>query len=659
MDFSTNVSLPWMILGDFNNVLKFDEKSNGVEMTPYEIKDFANCCQHVGLTDMRSIGCLYTWTNNSVWSKIDRAMVNDVWGQNGIYGLAEFLPSGCLFDHSPCVTFDVVGTKQFVLCKKLYNLKGALKELNAKHFGHISIRANDAKRELEAAQLRLHDQPANVHYQLMVAQLRKKAMGVTQGGILLLPYLRRMRHTPLLKIAQKFILFYCNLLGTSCPVRPIELDILKNGPLVSLEQGNSLTRDIFSQEIKEALFGIGDDKSPRPDGYTSCFFKKAWGIVGDNVVETIKEFFSSRSLLKQINHTIITLVPKSNHTPNVGDHRPISCCNVIYKVISKILASRLRPILKTIVDQAQTAFVEGKSMTENIHLAQELMRQYNRKRVAPRCLSKIDLKKAYDLVNWDFLKEVLEGLCFPSRFVEWVMECVTTLTYSVALNGSIHDFFKGKERPPTRGDIMSVQILMDCLSNFGNASGLRMNTLKSSLFTAGIHGQELEEIQALTNIPKVTMPFRYLGIPLASVKLKAELIRVVFQGVEYFWLSIFPIPATIISRIISLCRNFLWRSKKPLVAWRNVCLPKDKGGLGFRDMKSWNLALLAKTLWNILQNDTLWIGWVNQLYLKGASIWDVLLRKDDSPLIKKLLEIRDFILRAKQNEYAAVHKLSS
>ncbi|XP_022846184.1 uncharacterized protein LOC111368907 [Olea europaea var. sylvestris] len=587
MDFSTNVSLYWMILGDFNNVLKFDEKSNGAEVIPYEIKDFANYCQHVGLTVMRSVGCLYTWTNNSVWSRTDRAMVNDVWGQKGIYGLEEYLPSECLSDHSPCVVsifergestrkpfkffnkwtnhevfhglvqvcwnFDVVGTKQFILCKKLHNLKGALKELNAKHFGHISIRANDAKRELKATQLRLHDQPANVHYQLTMAQLRKKAMGLCEAE-------------------RSFYYQQANYL-----VHPIELDILRNGPLVSLEQGSSLTWDISSQEIKEALFSIGDDKSPGLDGYASYFFKKAWRIVGDDVVEAIKEFFLSRSLLKQINHTIIALVPKSNHTPNVGDYRPLSCCNVIYKVISKILASRLRPILETIVDQAQAAFVEVG----------------------------IGLKKAYDSVNWDFLKEVLEGLRFLSRFVQWVMECITTPTYSVALNESLHGFFKGRKGlrqgdllSPflfilcleyfsrmikavsndnefnyhtkcghlkithlafsddlmlfTKGDVMLVQILMDCLSNFGNALGLRMNTLKSSLFAAGIMGKNLKKF------------------------------------------------------------------KHSLISRR-----------------------------------------VNQFYLNGASIWNVLPKKDDSPLIKKLLVIRDFILRAEHNEQAAVHKLSN
>ncbi|XP_022873084.1 uncharacterized protein LOC111392029 [Olea europaea var. sylvestris] len=182
----------------------------------------------------------------------------------------------------------------------------------------------------------------------------------------------------------------------------------------------------------------------------------------------------------------------------------------------------------------------------------------------------------------------------------------------------------------SRRDVISVKILMDCLSKFGLVSGLQLNILKSSLYTTGIHGQLLEDILQLTNVPRDSMPFRYLGIPLALGKLKVscyapfldkittyigawncsslsyagkvELIRAVLQGVEYFVLSIFPIPGTIISRIVSHCRKFLWGSKKPLVTWKDLCLLKDEGGLSLKD-KSWNLALLAKSLWNIQ-----WIG---------------------------------------------------
>lgn len=81
--FGLNCSWSWLVLGDFNNVLKFDEICNGVDVTPYEVKDLENCCLSVGLVDMRSTGCFYTWTNNFVWRKLHRAMVNEAWMQGG------------------------------------------------------------------------------------------------------------------------------------------------------------------------------------------------------------------------------------------------------------------------------------------------------------------------------------------------------------------------------------------------------------------------------------------------------------------------------------------------------------------------------------------------------------------------------------------------
>ena len=83
----------------------------------------------------------------------------------------------------------------------------------------------------------------------------------------------------------------------------------------------------------------------------------------------------------------------------VQDYRPTACCNVTYKVISKILAAHLVPILDSLVDQAQSTFIQGRSMVDNIHLAQELLRKYNRKRVSPRWIAKVDIKKAFDSVN--------------------------------------------------------------------------------------------------------------------------------------------------------------------------------------------------------------------------------------------------------------------
>ena len=126
------------------------------------------------------------------------------------------------------------------------------------------------------------------------------------------------------------------------------------------------------------------------------FLKNAWSIVGTDVSLALKEFFRSGQILKQINHTAIALVPKSIIASRVDEYRPISCCNVIYKVISKILAERLAPILEDLVDPTQSTFVPNRSMVENIYMVQELMRKYSWSRIFPRCVMKVDLRKTYD-----------------------------------------------------------------------------------------------------------------------------------------------------------------------------------------------------------------------------------------------------------------------
>jgi hypothetical protein len=107
---------------------------------------------------------------------------------------------------------------------------------------------------------------------------------------------------------------------------------------------------------------------------------------------------------------------------------------------------------------------------------------------------------------------------------------------------------------------------------------------------------------------------------------RLELIKSVLQGIVQFWISIFPIPGVVISKITSLCRNFLWtgdvlRSKSALVAWKQVCLPKNKGGLTVLDIKARNDSFFTKQLWNIhLKFDSLWIRWVDHYYIPHTFI---------------------------------------
>jgi hypothetical protein len=115
-----------------------------------------------------------------------------------------------------------------------------------------------------------------------------------------------------------------------------------------------------------------------------------------------------------------------------------------------------------LVDKAQAAFVKGRCMADNIHLAQAFILQYNRKRVSPMCMLKIDLRNAYDTVSWNFLHSMLGGLGFPPIFIHWVMTCVSSTSFSVQVNGELFGFFKGK-RGLRQGDPISYSFLIYAL----------------------------------------------------------------------------------------------------------------------------------------------------------------------------------------------------
>lgn len=134
-----------------------------------------------------------------------------------------------------------------------------------------------------------------------------------------------------------FLDFYHGLLGSRSSTSKVKQAIIDKGSVLSLEQQQALNLNFSGEEIKEALFSIHNDKSPRIDGYSSFFFKKSWSIIGSYVIAAIHEFFRSGFFLKEINVTTITMIPKVLSLAVVGDYRPITCCSVLYKTITKLL----------------------------------------------------------------------------------------------------------------------------------------------------------------------------------------------------------------------------------------------------------------------------------------------------------------------------------
>ncbi|XP_024962071.1 uncharacterized protein LOC112502414 [Cynara cardunculus var. scolymus] len=190
-----------------------------------------------------------------------------------------------------------------------------------------------------------------------------------------------------------------------------------------------------NSNMLDALFDIGNDKAPGLDGFSSKFFKAAWSVVGRDVLIGIHNFFYSANLDYQLNHTLLCLVPKVPNASCVTDYRPIACCNVLLKCISKIIAERIKGSLDFLISNAQSAFIPGHQMTDNILLARELIAGYQKSEGEPKCEFKIDIQKAYDTVDWQFLLEMLKGMGFHPVMINWIKSLISSPTFSICVNG--------------------------------------------------------------------------------------------------------------------------------------------------------------------------------------------------------------------------------
>ncbi|KAL0329452.1 UNVERIFIED_CONTAM: Retrovirus-related Pol polyprotein from type-2 retrotransposable element R2DM [Sesamum radiatum] len=319
------------------------------------------------------------------------------------------------------------------------------------HYSHISVRAKEADLALQVAQTHLESNPGDVTVRDSLGDLRKKATflaeaerhfyfqkakihflkqgdrntkffhdmvkrNAARNSIMAITKADGSIITSAPEIAQEFVNFYTSLLGTADQTLPVDDGVFHWGH-------HSL------RSLPQIFVGQSHRQRSKPRSFRLVTIRhQEWADV------------------TTAQHTIIALVPKSEHSPSVADYRPISCCNVIYKVITKIIADRLSPALMQLIDRSQAAFVGGRNITDNIFLAQEMVRQYSRKRISPRCTINVDLRKAFDSVSWTFLSRVLHGYGFPPLFISWIMECVSTTSFSVALNGPTWTF-PGEERP--------------------------------------------------------------------------------------------------------------------------------------------------------------------------------------------------------------------
>ncbi|KAK4384330.1 hypothetical protein Sango_3071600 [Sesamum angolense] len=338
----------------------------------------------------------------------------------------------------------------------------------------------------------------------------------------------------------------------------------------------------------------------------------------------------------------------------------------------RILDLWIREVLDKIISPSQNAFVPGRSISDNVMLAQELFSGYNQCRLPPRCALKVDLRKAYDTVEWDFLVATLHLFGFPIGFIRWIEECVTTPHFSLYLNGEQFIEQDGDFAYHWKCKDLSLFQL-----NFAYDLLLLCKAEKRQLIISkAAHGIRASLLETL-GFQEGHLPVQYLDLPLISSRLTisdyqplfqkidsrihgwegtnlsfagmVQLIKSVLLALGVFWAMAFLLPKGVIKEIDKRLRTFLWKgttaSGYPKVTWDFVCRLLEEGGQGIRDVQALNRALMSRHLWAVISHDrtSIWVDWITHYRLRGKSVWTVSTTKGVWGW-RKMLALRNILL---------------
>lgn len=230
------------------------------------------------------------------------------------------------------------------------------------------------------------------------------------------------------------------------------------GGRLSSVENSRLDYPISEWEIKNAIFNMKPLKVPGPDGIQPIFYHNYWDKVGPVVCKFMKKCFIEGSFPQNLNSCFITLIPKVENPETITQFRPITLCNVSYKILTKVLVNRIRSLLGNLIGPFQSSFLPGRQTSDNIIITQEIIHSLEKRKGKDGGM----IEKAYDKISWDFLEKALYNINLNSRWIKLITSCVKGGNTAVLWNGEPLPSLNQK-RGLRQGDPLSPYFFVICM----------------------------------------------------------------------------------------------------------------------------------------------------------------------------------------------------
>ncbi|XP_074299645.1 uncharacterized protein LOC141630789 [Silene latifolia] len=479
-EFTRVNNRPWLLAGDFNETRSLSERHGSDNNMARRCERFNNWIEDCELIELAFTSPMHTWARgNSVetrqGARLDRALCNSDWSE--------------LFEDA--------------LNRELKaRIEGCQRELPLKRINYLIKLEAKLRRELDEVLAReellwyqksrmdfIRDGDRNTSYFHVSTLIRRWRNRITSlkkenGEWTSEPH----------EIKEIVVNYYKSLY-----LEEQENDVEDKLPWNLFQDFSNtdwewLTRPFNIAEIERVINNMGALKAPGPDGFQALFYRKNWETIADSLCEMVIKALEGKGMPVGLNDTHLVLIPKVPSPETIYQFRPISLCNVVYKIICKTLANRIKKVLPHLISETQSGFVPGRQITDNIVVFQKVIHSMRKRKGKQGFIAiKIDLEKAYDRLRWSFIRDTMKDMGFPGLLVDVVMECVTSTRMQVLWNGE-----PTKQFTPTRGvrqgDPLSSYLFVMCLEKLQQAIDLEVRNKNWRPIVVGRNGPSITNL---------------------------------------------------------------------------------------------------------------------------------------------------------------------